>query len=324
MLSVQHDIKIGSTQFKSADSSRLIELRCDAALDTPVNSCRMTFTVPADLSFREGDEVTVKMGYKNDISKIFTGIVHNIQWHIGRVTVEAHSLFQELAALRLNTYFENAFAGDIVKGLASETAVSIGKAQSGLRFAFFAVGNNQTAWQYINDLAAQSGFDFFADTDDKLVFALPLPVGLPTMLEFGVNLLECRIEQTLGTIKGVEVFGESPASFGQGPKSATWFTKQEVKGSAGDSKQVFRLYEPSARAQETAALMANALWERLKPKKKGQLTVLGNANLQIGALVKVSKMPSDAQNGTYKIIAVRHKIIKEKGFITQLKVLEVG
>ncbi len=320
MLNVQHDITIGSTQFKSGSNSRLIALQSEAAIGVPVNSCRMTFTVPSDLSFTEGDDVTVKIGYKDDLTKIFTGIVRAIEWDITSVTIEAHSVFQQLAALRMNAYFENAFVGDIVKGLASETDVSVGTVQSGARFAFFAVGNNCTAWQYIYDLSLKCGFAFFADKDDKLIFALPIPTGLPTMLQFGVNLLSCRIETVLPSIKGVEVFGESPASLGQGPQSSSWFTKKEVKGSAGGSDKVLRIYEPAARAQETAALMANGLWQGLKPKKKGYLTLLGKADLEIGKFVMVSSMPSDAQNGTYKIVAVRHHIKKDKGFITHIMV----
>lgn len=324
MLSVKHDITIGSTQFKSADKSRLIELRCNAALGTPVNACVMVFTIPEDLSFTEGDDVTVKLGYNDDLSLVFTGIVHAIAWQIGSVTIEAHSVFQELAALRINTYFENAFAMDILRGLASETAVSVGKTQPGLRFAFYAVGNNRTAWQYMNDLAAQCGFDFYADEKDKLVFAMPLPTGLPVLLQFGKNLLACRIEQTLATTKGIQVFGESPSSFGQGPQASTWFTKKEVKGSGGENDKVLRHYIPAARTQEAAASMANALWQQTKSKKKGVLTLLGKAEIKIGAMVMVSSAPSDAQNGTYRVVGFTHCIRKTKGFITQLKVEELG
>lgn len=291
-------------------------------MDVPVNSCRMTFTVPTDLSFTEGDDVTVKLGYKEGLKKIFTGIVRSVEWDIASVTIEAHSVFQQIAALRTHAYFENAFVGDIVKGLASETDVSVGTVQPGARFAFFAVGNNRTAWQYMHDLADKCGFDFFADTSDKLMFALPVPVGLPTALQFGVNLLSCHIETVLPTIKGIEVFGESPASLGQGPQSSSWFTKKEVKGSAGNSDKLLQIYEPAARAQETAALIAKGLWQGIKPKKKGYLTLLGNADLEIGQLVMVSDLPADAQNGTYKIVAVRHQIKKEKGFITNLMVIE--
>lgn len=322
MLSVQHDITIGSTRFKSGNNSRLIALQCDASIGVPVNICQMTFTVPADLSFTEGENVSVKLGYNTDLSTVFTGIVYQIDWEIGSVTVLAQSRFQELAALRVNAYFENAFAADIVKGLVSETEVSTGRVQPGLRFAFFAVGNNRSAWQYSHELAQQCGFDFYANSEDELVFSMPLPIGLPVILRFGKELLTCQIAQIVPTITGIEVFGESPASFGQGPPSSSWFTKQAVKGSGGDSDKVQRYYIPAARAQETATQMAMALWQDKKPKKKGILSVLGNATLKIGALIVVSDMPADAQNGTYKVVGFRHRMSREKGFITQLSVEE--
>ena len=323
MLSVQHDITIGTTQFKSGDNSRLIDLCCEASLAVPVNACRMVFTIPSDLSFTEGDAVAVKLGYGSDLSLVFTGIVASIEWSVGSVAIEARSSFQELAALRVNSYFENVFAAEIVRGLAGETSVSIGTTQPGLRFAIYAVGNNRSAWYYIHDLAAQCGFDFYANEKDKLTFILPLPTSLPTLLQFGVNLLNCQIEQNQPTITGIEVFGESPASFGQGPQAATWFTKTMVKGSGGDSDKVARQYIPTARTQEVATQMATALWQKAKPKKKGTLMVLGKADLLIGGLVIVQSMPSDAQNGQYRIVGLRHTIQKRTGFLTQLSVEEV-
>lgn len=284
-------------------------------MKAPVNYCRMAFTVPSDLSMAEGDDVKVKLGYKDGLSTIFKGVVAEVEWHTDKVIVEVESLFRQLTALRTNTYFENAFAGDIARALVGETELSNGRIEPGLRFAYYAIGSNSSAWNQLYALARQCGFDFFADADDKVVFGMPLPTGAPELFSFGTNILELRVVQTQQTIEGVEVFGESPASFGAGPDGATWFTKSEVKGSAGNGKKR-RLFVPAAREQQTAASIASNLWKQWSPKKTCQLRTLGKASLALGGMVQVSGMPADGQNGTYKITGVSHKLGGDTGFVT--------
>jgi hypothetical protein len=277
----------------------------------------MAFTLPKDAKFKENDVVTVQLGYRGALSTVFTGKVKSIEWQIDLVQVVAQSSFQNLAALRTNAFFENAAAGDIVKGLAGEAKANIGKCDAGLQFAFYAVGNHHSAWQSIHDLAMQCGFDFYADTKDKLVFS-KFAAGTPIALEFGKQILKCSMEIAKNPITGVEVFGESPASFGQGAEASTWFTKAAVKGLAGGGSNVIRHYVPTARTQELAKQMATALFESLKSEKKGVITVLGKANLAIGATIELTKMPVTAQNGQFKVVGCCHTIRKSTGFLTQL------
>jgi hypothetical protein len=317
MLTIQYDITIGSNQFKVNGNNRLIELWCDSSLSTPVNSCRMTFTLPKDAHFKENDAVTVKLGYTGDLHLVFTGKVKSIEWHIGSVQVAAQSCFRDLAALRTNAFFENASAGDIVKGLAGEAKANIGKCDAGLQFPFYAVGNHRSAWQSIHDLAMQCGFDFYANSNDKLVFS-KFAAGTPISLEFGKQILKYQMDIAKSPITGVEVFGESPASFGQGTDGSTWFTKAAVKGLAGGGSNVIRQYIPAARTQELAKQMATALWENLKLEKKGVVTLLGKANIAIGTTIEIAEMPVSSQNGSFKVIGCCHTIRKNTGFLTQL------
>lgn len=320
MYAIDYNIKIGALQFKPGSNSRLIGLQSTASLKAPVNYCRMAFTVPADLSMAEGDAVVVELGYKDDgTSTVFTGIAAAVEWYADKVVVEAESQMRQLTALRTNMYFENAFAGDIVSGLVGETDLSKGRVEPGVRFAYYAIGSNASAWMQMGNLAAQCGFDFYADADDKVVFGMPLPAGVPALFQYGVNILSLQVAQTQSTIEGIEVFGESPASFGAGPDAATWMTKSEVKGSAGSGRKK-RLIVPAAREQQTAISIANNLWRQESPRKKGQLRTLGKADLTLGGMIQVSDMPADSQNDTYKITGVNHQLGGNHGFITTITI----
>ncbi len=313
MLTIQYDITIGSNSFKVNGNNRLIELWCDSSQYIPVNSCRMAFTLPKDANFTENDAVTVKLGYKDALRLVFTGKVKSIEWQIGSVQVVAHSGFHDLAALRTNAFFENASAGDIVKGLAGEAKVSIGKCDAGLQFPFYAVGNARSAWQSIHDLAMQCGFDFYADAKDKLVFS-KFAAGAPIPLEFGKQILKCQMDLAKPAITGVEVFGESPASFGQGTEASTWFTKKDVKGLAGDASNAIRHYIPSARTQELAKQMATALWEDLKSQKKEWLRCSAKRILGLGQRLKWRKCPQRLKMDRSKSWVVATRFAKIRVF----------
>ena len=107
-----------------------------------------------------------------------------------------------------------------------------------------------------------------------------------------------------------------------GPDSAQWFTKNEVKGSAGGGQKM-RVYAPSAREQETAAQIAEGIWSKIAPRKTARLRALGKAGLGLGSLVLVSGMPADSQNGTYKVCSVIHNIKPGKGFMTDFQLEEI-
>jgi hypothetical protein len=320
MLQIDYNINVGSVSFKPASNSRLVELRSSSSMNAPVHYCRMVFTLPSDLSMAVGDEVKVDLGYEGDTTTVFTGVVIGVEWQVTTVTIEAESQTRQLTALHVNAYFENSFAADIVNDLLGETDMSAGQVQQGLRFSFYAIGSNRSAWDQLNALSKQCGFDMYADADDKLVFATALP-GVPKMFQFAVNVLKLKIEQRQEAVSGVEVFGESPSSFGGGPDSVTWFGKKDVTGSAGsDPKR--RAYVPAARTQELAAQIANNLWNGISPKKIGKLTTLGDSTLALGGTIQISDMPVDDQNGSFRIIEVGHSVHSSKGFVTTVSIEE--
>lgn len=321
MLKIDYQIEIGSLVFKPGSNSRLIGLHSQSSMGAPVAYCRMAFTVPADLSMAVGDPVTVQLGYDGDLSTVFTGAATEVEWQLDQVIVEAESLSRQLAALRVNMYFENAFTGDIASSLAGETELSTGRLEPGLQLPFYAVGSNRSAWDHLAELALQCGFDLYTDERDQLVFGSAMP-GVPKLFQFGINMLRFQVEERQPAVSGVEVFGESPASHGGGPDSATWFTKKEVKGSAGSNPKQ-RVYAPAGRSQELTAQMANNIWSERSIQKTGRLRTLGDAAITLGTLLQVSGMPADHQNGTYRTTSITHRVHPVKGFLTDLQVTEV-
>jgi hypothetical protein len=317
MLSVHHQIGLGSTTYTSKDQTRLVDLRAIASLQIPVNQCRMILAPPQGISVAPSDPVTVKLGYGDTSVLVFTGVVGAVNWSIDRVTIDAVSSFQALVLARFNLLYEKPNAGDIVKDVAQKRLkLKVGTLENGLKFPVYALGDRQSAYEHLATLASYCGFDWYANTEDKLVFA-PFKATSTHELSYGQQILQANANQPQPTITGIEIYGESPSSQGQGEQAYAWLTKKEVKGMAGGrSGTLLQRNEPIARTQSLAGKMAQSLLEQKQQKQQGQITVLGDPDLKLGDSIKVSKLPMSKQNGTFKITGVTQRLNRQQGFYT--------
>jgi hypothetical protein len=317
MLLVNHQITIGSTTYTPKNRSHLIDLQAIATLAVPVNHCRIGLGQPQALKIAANDPVAVKLGYGNDAVLVFTGIVESVEWGIDRVTVYAVGGFQSLTSARFNLLYEQPNAGDIVKDIAqSRLKLAVATIENGLKFPVYALGNQISAYDHLNALSQQCGFDLYANSQDKLVFAKYKAANTHD-LAYGSQILKIQFEQPVAGITGVEVYGESPSSQGQGEQAYAWLTKKEVKGSAGSGSGILvQVEDPTARTEAIAADIAQATLARRQQKQRGQIKILGNPTMQLGDAITVKKMPLSQQNGTFKIVGVTHRLNHQQGFYT--------
>lgn len=318
MLTVKHKITIGSGTYTLGNETRLLDLKMQAALDIPVNGCRIVLGPPQGLTIAAEDTVSVELGYGDQLEQVFTGTVNSVDWGIERVTVYALGAFQTLATARLNLVYQKPKGGDIVSDIVGKLKLTKDKVEPGLSFEAYALGETQTAYEHLCGLARQCGFDLYANTEDKLVFA-KYQAATTHEFKYAVDILSFSLDQPTAPITGVEIYGESPASLGQGADAASWFTKKEVKGSAGGkSGLVIRLADPTARTQDAAGKIAEAILAIHKSKQSGVLKTLGAPGVKLGDAVKVTEMPVSSQNGTFKVTSVTHILNIKRGFMTTI------
>jgi len=311
---ITHQITIGTPTYRTGDRTRLLDLRASSALDVPVNTCRMVLSTLLDLAIAPKDPVKVELGNDNGQSLVFTGTVGMVDWQIDRVTVQAVGAFQKLLVARFNLLYEKSKAGDIVQDVIGRLDLTAGKVESGIEFPVYTLGDHRTAYDQLQQLARQCGFDVYADVEDQVIFAKYLP-GTPHELQYGVDVLAIATQQPTQWVTGLEVYGESPASFGQGTESYPWLTKQMVQGNAGSSEGIVRrVVDATARTQETAGKIATALLAAEAIQRRGTVRILGDPTIQVGQTVKVAQMPIGDQNGTFKVTRVVHSLNAQQGF----------
>jgi hypothetical protein len=319
MLPVHYQITLGSSTYIPKDKSCLIDLQAIASLSVPVNHCRVVLGNPVGLTVKPQDPVTIKLGYGTTTEVVFTGTVGEVEWDIDRVTIYAIGAFQALTAARFNLLYEKPNAGDIVKDVAqSRLKLKMDKVESGLRFAVYALGDRTSAYDHLQAIANQCGFDLYANSQDKVVFAL-YKAATTHKLTYGIDILSLTLAQPTESVTSIEVYGESPSSQGQGDQAYSWLTKKEVKGSAGTKSGVMlRLADPTARTQDLAGKIAKSILAIKQQKSRGQVKVLGDAKLKLGDGIEIAKMPLSQQNGSFKITGVTHRLNRQQGFYTTI------
>lgn len=307
----------------TADSSSLTESGLPVAVrvelrQNQINTALIRLGLPPSDAIAVGDPVSIELGDEDGQEKVFTGVVTELQRQVGVYTILASSSMEALSRQRVNKLYEERKAGDIAKDIADTVTLSVGTVEDGMSYPVYAVGAERNLLSHLLNLAQRDGYVAYADAEDALNFRAH-PADPVVKAQYGVNLLDYHAVEAPAAVVGVEVFGESPASLGEGDKAYAWLTKQEVKGSAGESQgNVLRLQDPSVRNEDAAGKVAENFLAARGPRKRGYVIVLGNQAAVLGGSLELSDLPGDGPNGSYPITQVRHQLDKRNGFITTI------
>ena len=324
MLALSHKITIGSNVYRSSDHSRMIGLHCSLDLAIPVNECRVVMTYPEGLNLETGQDIEVELGYDGDMEQVFKGKIGEIDWRIDCVIIEAMSSFRDLVTAKFNLFFDNPTSLNIVLGVTDEFDIAKGRMEPGILFSSYAIGDNVSAYDHLKFLAQQNGFDFYANESDKMVFARHIP-GNVHLFQFGINILALAVDKVEESISKVEIFGASPASFGQGPLASSWLTKNVVKDAAGSGSGITkRIYDPTVKSQQNAFQVATSLLGVNGSRTLATLKTLGKPTVKIGDIASISNMPVQDQNGQFKVTGVNHHISFKRGYTTIIKLEDLS
>lgn len=317
----QYKITAGAMTADAAsltESGMPVALRVDLRLNQ-INTAEIRLgLVPGD-AVAVGDPVTIELGdADNGTTLVFTGLVQAIRQQMGSYTILAHSAMQSLTRLRANKLFEQQQAGNIVNDILGIAELSSGKSDSGLTYPYYALGAGRHLLAHVLSLAARDGFDVYADPDDAVAFTAY--TGDPNHeLRYGAEILDYYSEEKPAQYDGVEVYGESPASLGQGDKAYSWLTKEVVKGNAGSSSgNIYRIADPSIRNQDAAGTAAEKLFAEMDSKKAGWVLALGTPEPVLGGGVTLTNLPDGGPDGNFKITGIRHQLDKQRGYVTTI------
>jgi len=318
MLKPAFKVQIGSETFEPGFEHPVISILVDLGMQIPADSFEIVFGFsdgPPEI--KEGDEVSIQLGYEDDLKDVFKGAVDGVEPTVSGMRVRGLNLATKLLGHRVNRLFEKPSAGDIVNSLAGDVGIKTDKVSDGLKFPVYLLDNSKNAHEHIRELADKSGVDFYLTNDNKLRFT-EYERSDPHKLEYGVNIISAEISEDRPMVKSVVVLGEGASSF-KGAESWHWLTKKVISGSQEDSDvkgSDILVQDPSLKDEDSATKAAEAILKSLTKTLSGTVKILGDTNVKLGDTIEIKGMENPKMNGEFQVRSVEHLLSKASGFTT--------
>ncbi|MEM9010939.1 MAG: hypothetical protein AAGE18_06915 [Pseudomonadota bacterium] len=276
-----------------------------------------------------GDEVVIALGYADEdqeVVEVMRGTVAEVRPDVTAERIVCLNAASRLARQRMAQAFRDSRAEDIVQTMAAEANVTVARTGQSELLPYYVIDPGKSLLRHMADLAALTGFDLYLTHDDELVFE-PFGAGREVLpLAYATDILAFEVNERPPAHAMVEVYGEGPGA-GQGAESWSWLTKDFAprKGSAGQGTPTLLLERPVARTAELAQMVADAAETRFRRKAlTGAVVILGRPSLRLGDAIRLSEMPDAALNATFQVRALRHRIDKRTGFVTDVAFQSIG
>lgn len=315
----------------------------ERSVDVPIDGLRVTLAASGGVA--PGDPVELALGDEDGVERVFTGSVAEIRPRLGGCAIFCVGTMLALVDLRVSSSYRDTSAGDVVRDLVGQAALSVGEIDDGITLARFAVERRLGAHAQLRRLAERLGYSLFADRLGKVHFrALGAAAGLRAggaaalagaaaaastalgtnasgAFAYGRHLLAAAGRQRPALGRRLLVGGESPMS-GQGEDKSFWLTAtdSDFQDAAGDGPEML-ITDPTARTKDMAGRFAAGYAASLANRNSElRLRVLGMPGLELGDPASAADAPESGLNGGGHVRSLRHCFSAREGFVSEIGV----
>ncbi|HYN82255.1 MAG TPA: hypothetical protein VES88_12185 [Gemmatimonadaceae bacterium] len=269
-------------------------------------------------------EITLSNGDRS--AKVMTAKVDRVTGHQGHVRFSGRATLAAAARARTDRVFLSQGMAQIAGDLATDAGVGTGQIDTGDTYPYFVADTAQTVFDHLLSLAQLEGMDLYDDADGAIVMRRFAKSGADRKLYHGIHLLDARVYHDVTACDRVQVTGEGPSSSGGSQK---WHhllkDPATVQSTAGQGSGARLLARSAARSSDAVERLAKGrLGAALDGATRGTLRLLGDPTITLGDAVEVTSAPWPEANGVYKVVHVRHRVVKRDGYVTTLGVTGMG
>lgn len=321
-MTISARIQIGGSQVRGS-----VHLRIHRSVGALAGSCQVTVPGPISLAAAPGDDVSVSISQDDSEETMFTGIVDTMDARGTHVIIQALDSRVLAARRRVNQLFEDQSSDAIVRDLAGEADIAIGRLGAGVAVKSYWAHDGRSVMGHMVHLAALGGAHVFVDRDGSLRTASYLPTAPQQRLRHGVHLIGMSAARRQGG-GAVEIRTEGAASTNGAP-AAYWPVTDTARvagrGTVGGRGEPELWWMPELRAMNAAmaAAQKRALW-RSQNSGRVQVTSLGILDAELGAAVVVDGIPGAATGSLGTVVALEHVLGPAHGFLTTLQLVGGG
>ena len=278
-------------------------------------TARLRFLARSDFpALALGDAITVKLADAGDPQPVFAGNVAKVSSHGDTLDVLLAGPAAKLARIRRHASYESQGFADLLRAWAGEAEVSTHRIDDGPDYAFFAIDDRLSLWDWIARVSRHAGVVAWADASGAL--NARKAAGQPAATyRYGETVLALHAQARDPVVTGARIVGEGSAGR-QGSDAWSWLNKdpQGMSAGAGPLEQEGGL---SALASVASAALG-AAGGAARVADIVEVRVPGTPALDIASVFALENCPRGEGNGSWQVIEVRHRWSSRTGFVTEL------
>jgi hypothetical protein len=292
----------------------LVSVQMQLAAAPMLGWCRLQFLPRSDFpALATGDPITVSLSDAAAPVPVFAGTVAQLAWHDGRLDVLLSAPAAALARIRRNAGYENQSFSDLLNTFAADAGLAAGEIDAGPDYAFFAVDDRLSLWDWIARLARHGDMPAWTDAQGRLNARPPRGQPVATFIH-GQTLLALLASSRDPATTAARIVGEGSAGR-QGSDAWAWLAKDPQGVSAGGAAGA---PVQSDGALRSLSALVGAAAGSAAPADGVHITVPGTPAIDVASIFKLEKCPGGVGDGSWSAIDVRHRFDAQRGFTTQV------
>ena len=278
-------------------------------------TARLRFLARSDFpALALGDAITVKLAGAGDPQPVFAGSVAKVSSHGDTLDVLLAGPAAKLARIRRHASYESQGFADLLQAWANEAGITDTRLDAGPDYAFFAIDDRLSLWDWIARVSRHAGVVAWTDASGAL--NARKAAGRPAATyRYGDTVLALHAQSRDPVVTGARIVGEGSAGR-QGSDAWSWLNKdpQGVSAGAGPLEQEGGLGTLASVA--SAALGATGGAARVADGV--EVRVPGTPALDVASVFALENCPRGEGDGSWQAIEVRHRWSSRSGFVTEL------
>lgn len=283
-------------------------------------TCRLQFLPQGDFpTLTPGQSITVHLGFDEEPPAIYTGPIAAIGLRQAAVEVLLGSPANALARSRRNSGYENQSFSDLLQLWANEHELEAGDIDSGPDYAFIAIDDRLSLWDWMARLARHAGVPVWVGADGRLNARAPRGQPVATW-KWGQDILALDATARDPATTSARMVGEGSAGR-QGSDAWSWLAKnpQGLSASAGAGGGASLGQDGALRDLAAVAGAASAQAQgAAQLTDLVRVTVPGTPALEIAGIFALADTPGGFGAGQWAAREIRHRFSAAKGFTTEI------
>jgi len=287
---------------------------CSACLDLLPRGSSFRLLLPAGVRFEAvaGDDAELTLDGGEGAATVLRGTVRHVRRTVDGIEVEAADAGAALAAYRPSASFDKPTAAQVIRKLAADSAVDIGRIEVDLDLPAYIAHPGRQAAEHVAALALLGGA-YACTGDDGRLQVLPLPEGpADSALRYGRELLHYEVAVENPPSPQRWAIGAGPAGSASAPDALRPTPDALPASAAAGGPGVWRQPTPllrTARAADTASQALSSAASATRLVAEGFLMPA----LRPGQVIEVQDLPDGLSGGPWFLTRVEHELHQGQG-----------